>query len=150
MVAVEPARPEDLQTWLEMRVTLWPEDTETDHRNEIEQYFAGEFPRWPWTVLLAKNPNGDTVGFAEVSVRPYAVGCEGTQVAYLEGWFVVQEARNLGVGKALILAAEEWGLAQGCSEFASDVDADNDVSKAAHTALGFEDVGIVHCFRKDL
>jgi hypothetical protein len=38
----------------------------------------------------------------------------------------------------------------GCTEFASDAEADNEVSAAAHRALGFEDVGLIRCFRKDL
>jgi aminoglycoside 6'-N-acetyltransferase I len=71
-------------------------------------------------------------------------------VAYLEGWFVLPEIRKRGVGRALVVAAEEWGRSQGCREFASDADPKNDVSKAAHAALGFVDVGLVRCFRKDL
>ena len=70
--------------------------------------------------------------------------------AYLEGWFVVPKARRSGVGRALIVAAEEWGRSQGCSEFASDAQPDNEVSAAAHRALGFIEVGLVRCFRKDL
>ena len=71
-------------------------------------------------------------------------------MAYLEGWFVVPKARRSGVGRALIVAAEEWGRSQGCSEFASDAQPDNEVSAAAHRALGFIEVGLVRCFRKDL
>ena len=72
------------------------------------------------------------------------------RVAYLEGWFVLPETRVRGVGRALVLAAEEWGRSQGCREFASDADPHNDVSRAAHCALGFADMGLVRCFRKDL
>ena len=140
----------DAATWLEMRMVLWPEDSDAEHREEIDQFFAGEFPRWPWSVLLAEDASGRALGFAEVSVRPYAEGCRSNRVAYLEGWFVLPEARNRGVGRALVDAAEEWGRSQGCPEFASDADPQNDVSRAAHGALGFVDVGLVHCFRKDL
>ena len=59
-------------------------------------------------------------------------------------------ARGQDAGRALILAAEEWGRAQGCREFASDAEPDDEVSAAAHRALGFADVGLVRCFRKDL
>lgn len=54
--------------------------------------------------------------------------------------YVVPEARRRGVGRALIAAADEWARAQGCTEFASDTLADNDVSTAAHQALGFEEL----------
>ncbi len=150
MVTVRPARPHDAAAWLAMRMALWPEDPEAEHRKEIDQFFAGEFPRWPWSVLLAEDVSGRAMGFAEVSIRPYAEGCRSNRVAYLEGWFVLPEIRNRGVGRALVVAAEEWGRSQGCCEFASDADPHNDVSKAAHRALGFVDVGLVRCFRKDL
>ena len=150
MAATRPVRPEDSNAWLAMRMALWPEDTEAEHREEIEQFYADRFPRWPWTVFLAEGASGQTEGFAEVSVRPYAQGCSSERVAYLEGWYVAPQARRRGVGRALVQASEAWGRTQGCSEFASDADAENDVSAAAHGALGFEDIGLVRCFRKDL
>ena len=77
-------------------------------------------------------------------------GCRTSRVAYLEGWFVVPEARRRGVGRALVSAAEEWGRTQGCTEFASDTQPDNQASDAAHRALGFSEAGLVLCFRKEL
>jgi aminoglycoside 6'-N-acetyltransferase I len=150
MVTVRPAEPDDATTWMRMRHDLWPESPEAEHREEIDRFFAGDFPRGPWAVLLAEDAGGRVLGFAEVSIRPYAEGCRSERVGYLEGWFVVPEARERGVGRALVAAAEDWGRAQGCREFASDADPDNDVSAAAHRALGFADAGLVRCFRKDL
>ena len=132
-----------------MRQALWPECPQAEHREEVDRFFAGCFPRGPWAVLLAEDP-GRVLGFAELSIRPFAEGCRSNRVAYLEGWFVVPEAREQGVGRALVAAAEEWGRSKGCREFASDADPHNDVSKAAHTALGFVDVGLVRCFRKEI
>ncbi len=60
------------------------------------------------------------------------------------------EARGRGVGRALVAAAEEWGRGQGCTEFASDAQEDDEASAAAHRAVGFSEVGLVRCFRKDL
>ena len=59
-------------------------------------------------------------------------------------------ARGQDAGRALIAAGEAWGRSQGCREFASDAEPDDEVSAAAHRALGFADVGLVRCFRKDL
>ncbi len=101
-------------------------------------------------MLLAEDVDGRALGIAELSIRPCAEGCNTSRVAYLEGWYVVPEARRRGVGRALVDAAEHWGRAQDCAEFASDTQIDNDVSIAAHRALGFEDAGLVRCFRKEL
>ena len=58
--------------------------------------------------------------------------------------------RRRGIGTALVRAAEQWARDQGCSEFASDAEIENDISVTAHKALGFTEVSRVVCFRKDL
>ncbi len=63
---------------------------------------------------------------------------------------VAPNARGRGVGRALIAAAEQWGRSRGCREFASDSQANDEIAGAAHRALGFAEVGLVRCFRKDL
>ena len=150
MISVRPVRPGDAGSWLRMRLDLWPEGSEAEHKTEIAQYFLGQARGRPAAVLLAEQDDGRAVGVAELAIRPYAEGCLSDRVAYLEGWYVVPEARREGVGRALIAAAEEWGRAQGSTEFASDAHPDNDVSTAAHLATGFTDAGLVRCFRKDL
>jgi aminoglycoside 6'-N-acetyltransferase I len=146
---VRAMTPADATAWVQLRHALWPECYEAEHREDIAEFFAGAAPE-PLTVLLAEDGTGHPVGFAELSIRAYAEGCYGDRVAYLEGWFVVPEARRHGVGRALIAAAEAWGRSQGCREFASDAEADNEISAAAHRSLGFSEVGLVRCFRKEL
>ena len=149
LTTVRPASARDASDWLRLRCALWPEGTETEHRGEIDRFLAGQSPE-PLAVLLAEDEAGHIVGLAELSIRACAEGCATNRVAYLEGWFVVPPARRRGVGRALVAAAEEWGRAQGCREFASDTRPDNRDSVAAHQALGFADVGSVRCFRKAL
>lgn len=148
-VAVRPVAAGDAGAWLKMRCALWPEGPEAEHRDEIGQFFAGRIGE-PLAVLLAVDRGGRAVGFAELSIRPCAEGCRSSRIAFLEGWYVVPERRGRGAGRALVAAAEDWGRAQGCSEFASDVQPDNLISRRAHRALGFEEVGVIHCFRKPL
>ena len=149
MVQVRSATPNDAPVWLRLRQALWPEQAEAWHAAEIERFFAGHL-QMPLAVLLAHNNTGTVLGFAELSVRAYAEDCETDRVAYLEGWYVVPEARRTGVGRTLIQAAEQWGRAQGCSEFASDAVIDNTDSAAAHLALGFTETVQIRCFRKSL
>lgn len=147
-VTVKPASRADLETLLDFRRDLWPEGSAAEHRRELERFFDGR-AREPLAILVAEK-NGEPVGFCELSVRPHAEGCSTERVAYLEGWYVAPEARRQGVGRSLVEVAEAWGRHQGCSELASDTDVDNRVSTAAHLASGFEEVGLVRCFRKEL
>jgi aminoglycoside 6'-N-acetyltransferase I len=143
---VRRAAPADAAAWLSMRCALWPEGSESEHGAEIARYFAGQLQQ-PLETLLAF-AGGRPVGFAELSIRSYAEDCVTDRVAYLEGWYVVPDARRTGVGRALVEAAEAWGRAQQCAEFASDALIENDVSAAAHRALGFEETVRIRCFRK--
>jgi aminoglycoside 6'-N-acetyltransferase I len=149
VIAVRAAQPSDAEPWLRLRRALWPEGSEDEHRAEIARFFAGK-AKEPAAVLFAEGPSGRLLGVAELSIRAYAEGCETDHVAFVEGWYVAPDARGRGVGRALVAAAERWGRAQGCTELASDTEADNEESAAAHRALGFEEVGLLRCFRKKL
>jgi aminoglycoside 6'-N-acetyltransferase I len=149
MYSVRPVKPSDTHAWLKMRSEFWRDGSESEHAAEIEAFFNGSSSE-PAAVLVAESEPLGLVGFAELSIRACAEGCRTNRVGYLEGWFVMSEARGRGVGRALLVAAEEWARTEGCSEFASDAHADSEASVAAHLALGFSDAGLIRCFRKDL
>lgn len=148
-ISVRQARLEDGDSWLVLRRRVWPDGSEKEHAEEIAAYFGGEATA-PLAVLLAFDGSDRPAGFAELSIRWCAEGCQTDRVAYLEGWYVLPESRREGVGRALVEAAADWARDQGCSEFASDTDVANAQSTSAHMAVGFEDVGLVRCFRKAL
>jgi aminoglycoside 6'-N-acetyltransferase I len=135
---VRPATAADAAQWLRMRTALWPDGSADEHASEIAQWLAG-----PDTVaLVAASTGGDgLVGLAELSLRPYADGCEDSPVAYLEGWWVDPAVRGHGVGRALVEAAADWARARGGTELASDAELDNLDSQRAHAALGFAETG---------
>ena len=146
---VRPVERPDAALWLELRCALWPASSRMEHADEIARFFDGR-AREPLAVLIATTGTGSAIGFAELSIRAGAEGCSTDRVAYLEGWYVAPEARGHGVGRALIESAEAWGRSRGCTEFASDAEAGDAASAAAHGAVGFMEVGLVRCFRKDL
>lgn len=148
-MSVRHATKGDSEAWLELRYALWPDGSHNEHRREIESFLAGT-AREPQAVLLAENEDGRIIGFAELSIRSYAEGCSSDRVAFLEGWYVRPDSRLRGVGKALVAAAECWGVTKGCNEFASDMQANNEASRVAHLGCGFTEVSVIRCFRKEL
>ena len=149
MIRVRSVTPTDAGVWARMRHALWPDQDAASLAAEAAEYFAGRLPM-PLAVLVAEDEAGRIVGFAELSIRNYAEDCQTDRVAYLEGWYVEPDVRRRGVGRALVAGAEAWGRAQGCVEFGSDAVIDNEVSAAAHRALGFTETVQIRCFRKVL
>ena len=85
-----------------------------------------------------------------MSLRPYANGCDGRPVAFLEAIWVAPEARRTGVGRALVDHLGAVARGAGLDELGSDALIDNHVSHAAHRAWGFDETERVVCFRRAL
>jgi len=64
--------------------------------------------------------NGAIVGFAELAVRADVAGLEGKRVGYVEGLYVILEARQQGLARRLLQASRNWARQQKCAAFASD------------------------------
>jgi aminoglycoside 6'-N-acetyltransferase I len=152
LTTIRPARPKDFLQLAGMRACLWPAASFSEHLSELEAGLIrpGQ-PGFPVVVLVAEEAAGTLTGFLEAGLRSHADGCNPTRpVGFVEGWFVTEEDRRKGVGRALIRAAEEWARAHGCREMASDSLIDNAESERAHTAMGFEVVDRCVHFRKAL
>jgi aminoglycoside 6'-N-acetyltransferase I len=156
MFRIRHAEPADAPAWAALRGELWPEEEASILAAEAMRFFAGSpgdaAVGLPEAVLVAVDSGAEhhLIGFAELSRRAYAEGCGTSPVGFLEGWFVVAGRRREGIGRALVATGESWARDVGCLEFASDALADNQVSAAAHHALGFEEVATIRCFRKSL
>jgi aminoglycoside 6'-N-acetyltransferase I len=146
-VSVRTAELRDAPGWVRLRTDLWPETPE-DHVTEIEEYFRRSTR--DMVCFVAESGDGDIVGFAEVGTRPFAEGCNTSPVGYMEGIYVVPEARQSGAGRALVVAAEEWSRSFGCKEMASDRTLENVASGAFHEATGFTEANTIVCYRKEL
>lgn len=150
---IRPVQPSDASEWLRMRMALWPDSTPDKEAGEIAHFLA--VPARPLlptlhAAFVCPRPEAGLCGFVEVSIRPYADGCETTDIGYLEAWYVDPDARGQGIGRALVMAAETWAHSQGCREMASDTDLTNYVSQTAHQRLGYVETGRVVQFCKVL
>jgi aminoglycoside 6'-N-acetyltransferase I len=136
----------DRTVWVAMRVALWPEDSADAHAAWIDRMLADK-NGWGF---MAATPAGKPVGFAEVALRPYANGCNGQPVLFLEGIWVRPEFRRQGIGAGLIARVAAFATQRGYREIGSDALIDNLASHAAHRGWGFSETERVVYFRKDL
>ena len=144
---IRQATAEDLAEWLRMHLALWPYEPLEEHEAEIRDMLINDANR---TTFVIEREDGGLQGFIELSIRSYAEGCLTDRVGYIEGWYVDEDARLQGVGRALVEAAERWAMSQGCIEMASDTELANTASQKAHAQLGYEEMERIVCFRKPL
>ncbi len=137
---------DDLEAVLPLWRALFPGDEEAQCRSEI----AVEIMNPRQNAIFVARSESEAIGFTHVGLRAYADGCKTSPVGYIEAWYVEEEYRRSGVGADLITAAENWARELGCTEMGSDCLLDNEVSLAAHTAIGYKESERLIAFRKDL
>ena len=132
----------DQEEWAALRAALWPDADDRDIARMLKEPAR-------FAAFIARETNGHAIGFAEASLRhDYVNGCDTSPVGFLEGIYVAPPFRRLGVAASLIRAVEQWTIAQGARELASDALIDNVDSHRMHAALGFLETERVVCFRK--
>jgi GNAT superfamily N-acetyltransferase len=88
-------------------------------------------------VFLA-DLSGETVGVLRCIHSSGSPLLDPPQYAYVSSVYVVPKARERGVLRALLAAADEWCLDRGLDEMRLHNAADNPLANAAWEALGFE------------
>lgn len=143
---VRPFRAADWNEWRRMTEGLFPGLPPDEYEQDMRAFRAVRDAE----VFIAERPDGSACGYVEVGIRPYAEGCRTSPVGYIEAWYVDDDVRREGYGRALLSAAEDWAKGRGYQEMASDALIDNTVSLKAHTASGYEVVERLVTFRKPL
>jgi aminoglycoside 6'-N-acetyltransferase I len=138
----------DQPEWLALREQLWPHCSATRHRAEMAGFLTS--PQ-RFAQFIEYDQSNKALGFIEASLRTdYVNGTSGSPVAFIEGIYVIPEARKQGVARRLVEEVERWAVNAGCVELASDASFENVQSHAMHAALGFEESERVVFFRKSL
>ena len=145
-MTIREALAQDRPEWLRMRQVLWPGSL-SDHDADTQRYFRQADDR---VRTFVADEGGRLVGFLELDQRKYAPGCSSSPVPFIEGWYVEPDMRRRGIGRALVMAAENWARSAGFTEIASDSEIENEASVAAHGALGYAEIERVVCFRRAL
>ncbi|WP_171096147.1 aminoglycoside 6'-N-acetyltransferase [Usitatibacter rugosus] len=134
--------------WLELRRELWPSGGDAEHVPEMEAICSNPDRL---CAFVAYDDEARPSGFVEASGRTdYVNGTDSSPVGFIEGIYVIANARRRGTGRALLQAAETWARTIGCREMASDAHVENEMSHTFHRALGFIETERVVFFRKDL
>ena len=145
---IRPVTLDDKPEWLRMRLALWPDSAPEQEATEMDALLAGYPSPTLMAAFVAPRPEGGLCGLVEVSIHASAPGCETDRVGYLEAWYVDEDWRGRGLGRALVERGEAWARAAGCREMASDTNPSYPTSPAAHEALGYAEVA--RTFRKEL
>ncbi len=133
---IRTATSQDSEQWLAMRKALWPDCPDNKHTLEMEQLLSSQ-----GIVFVAEHKDAGLIGFAEISIRnEHVPGASTSPIPYVEGWYVDNHFRGIGIGHSLLAAAEQWAKQRGFAEIASDTEFENSSSIAIHTAMGFKEV----------
>jgi len=145
--SIRPCESPEQPGWLDMRLALWADANEADHR----AYMATLLAQPERFVQLVVYRDGQPLGFIEGSIRSdYVNGTETSPVGFVEGVYVKPESRRQGIARQLFEAVADWARARGCRELASDALIDNDISQRAHRSLGFRETERVVYFTRRL
>ncbi|KZE37436.1 aminoglycoside adenylyltransferase [Bhargavaea cecembensis] len=128
----------------ELALLLWPDHTVEELEREFSELIGD-----PEAAVFLAFDGKEPVGFSQVQLRQdYVEGTSTSPVGYLEGLYVKETYRQDGLARELVRRAEQWAQDQGCMEFASDCELNNDVSLQVHLALGFTEANRIICFTK--
>lgn len=136
----------DASTVAKLAQWMWTETTPKDLTEEFKEIIGKKD-----SAVFLLSLEGQAVGFAQCQLRhDYVEGTDTSPVGYLEGIFVLPAYRKQGHARELLARCEAWAKEQGCSEFASDCELDNEVSLAFHKKMGFVEANRIICFTKAL
>ncbi len=134
----------DIGILAELAGVMWKDSTS----DELKEEFSELVKRCVFFIVFEDN---EAVGFAQCQLRcDYVEGTDSSPVGYLEGIFVREEYRGRGYAKNLLKQCEKWSSENGCKEFASDCELNNNISLEFHLREGFTETNRIICFTKKL
>lgn len=103
-----------------------------------EAFFIGEMIRGEEGLALVAEAGGETIGNVLVSIERNVVSSHvGTlSIVVAEGW------RDVGIGSAMVRAAQEWAAGHGLLKVALAVFPDNERAIAVYERAGFVREGL--------
>ena len=145
-ISIRKAAVEDAQKVASLATKMWKSHTMEELTEEFCDYISKES-----SIVFLAMSDESAVGFAQCGLRhDYVEGTESSPVGYLEGVFVEAAYRRQGIARELVSACQLFAKEQGCTEFASDCELDNEESLQFHLRMGFKEANRIICFTKRL
>ncbi len=135
----------DLNDFLAMALDLWPEEK----RDDLTELFYRILNASDGIGFICRK-NEEAIGFATVSLRNIVNGAKSSPVGFLEGIYVKEAYRRLGVAKKLVEIGEKWVKDHGCSQIGSDALDWNHDSILFHEKLGYKKIYTTVNFIKNI
>lgn len=143
---IDKATKSDCMDIAKLAILMWENHTVEELIEEFETVIQDKE-----SAIFIISIDDKKIGFAQCQLRhDYVEGTKTTPVGYLEGIFIREEYRKQGYAKKMLSKCEEWAKEQGCSEFASDCELENEISIEFHIKMGFEEANRIVCFKKSL
>jgi aminoglycoside 6'-N-acetyltransferase I len=137
IMEINPLNDQLMEVWLSFRHRLWPYHTLEELKHEMTTTI--DTPHYG--VFFCKN-NSSYVGFIEVSIKENIEFSSISPIGYIEGWYVDEQYRKLGIGRLLMHTAETWVASKSITWIASDTTLEYNLSPIAHKKLGFTESSI--------
>ncbi len=144
-LTIRQAGAKDLPAILALRMALLREHSHNaiygrlrpDAESRAAKLFAAQLQS-PNEVIFLAEVGTEAVGVLRCIHSAGSPLLDPPQYAYLSSVYVVPKAREQGVLRALLAAADEWCADRGLDEMRLHNAADNPLANAAWEALGFE------------
>jgi GNAT superfamily N-acetyltransferase len=142
-VHVRPARPMDADAIASLCTQL---GYSTSH-DQAARRLAEILQRPDCAVWVAEDTDGVVVGWVHVALRPSLVA---DRLAELGGLVVDQEHRGQGIGRALMVRAEDWARERGCGALILKSNVTRKKAHEFYASIGFHVEKTQRAFRKPL
>lgn len=140
-IDIRPVTGADIEPWIQLRLALWPENSEGTLRLECDEFLQDAHQ-----VAFIAWAGAQAVGLIEGSLR----GSTKQPHGHVEGWYVTPPWRHKKVAYDLMDVLEDWFLHHWIETSYSDTNQDYPLSPRAHEKAGYEEVGLIRIFKKSL
>lgn len=145
-MTIEIISEQNIEQLTSLTLELWSECTYSEELKNWQSVMVS-----PHEVCFLAKDGQNYIGFVHLSIRTdYVEGAEKSPVGYVEGLYVKEKYRKMGIAKQILNEGEIWAKSKGLTQIASDTEIDNFPSIEFHHKIGFKEANRIVCLIKDL